>query len=119
MLYKSGKGDKRIWTTFYRDEKKHQEPVDENDKEAIEEMARYWERFWERTKYYTDNPDKITEKDKKGNPLKPSAQASKDCWAEFGHCYYSCQNFVECAWSSDEEEQAIKDIINTYVETTV
>ena len=117
LLSKSGKSDARVWTTFYRDYKKCQEPIDENDKEAIAAKDRYWERFWELTKFYTDNPAAITDTDKRGKPLKPSGQANKDCWREFGCCYYSCQNFIECAWSKDEEEQAIKDIINTYVES--
>ena len=117
LLSKSGKSDARVWTTFYRDYKKCQEPIDENDKEAIAAKDRYWERFWELTKSYTDNPAAITDTDKRGKPLKPSGQANKDCWREFGCCYYSCQNFIECAWSKDEEEQAIKDIINTYVES--
>lgn len=118
MLFKSGKSDKKIWTSFYVNGTKHQEPIDENDKEAIAAKDRYWKRCWELTKYYTTNPDAITDKDKQGNFLKPSSQAYKDCWKEFGCCYYSCQNFIECAWSNAEEEQAIKDIINTYVETT-
>lgn len=117
MLFKSGKNDKKIWTSFYVNGTKYQEPIDENDKETIAAKDRYWKRFWELTEYYTTNPAAITDRDKRGNPLKPSGQANKDCWKEFGCCYYSCQNFVECAWSNDEEEQAIKDIINTYVET--
>lgn len=119
MLIKTSKEDKRIWTTFYANGLKYQEPLDMEDKEAIAAKDKYWARFWELKEYYTANPKEISDMDKNGQLLKPSGQALKDCWREFGCCYYSCQNFVQCAWSSDDEEQAIKDIINLYVETTV
>ena len=72
LLSKSGKSDARVWTTFYRDYKKCQEPIDENDKEAIAAKDRYWERFWELTKFYTDNPAAITDTDKRGKTIRTS-----------------------------------------------
>lgn len=118
LLYKTSQSDRKIWMTWWDNGESHQEPIDENDEEAMAQKEAYWNRFWERTSYYSQHPEELG-KDKYGRRLKPSAQASADCRGEFGCCYYSCNNFVECAWSNDEEEQATKDIINTYVEEVI
>lgn len=119
LLFKTTNFDKKVWMTWWDNGESHQEPVDEEDEEAMKQKQEYWELFWEKVDYYTKNPDQITETTKYGKKVKPSAQASADCRKQFGCCYYSCYNFVSCAWASDEEEQAIRDIIDTYVETVI
>lgn len=119
MLVKTPVNDKVVWTTYWVDGESYQEPVDMEDEEAVKQKNEYWEMFWKQVEYYTAHPEDIVETDKFNHKVKPSQQASADCRKAFGCCYYSCRNFVSCAWSSDEEEQAIRDIINTYVETVV
>lgn len=117
MVIKTGKTDKKTWTTFYVDGEKVQEPVDENDEEAVKQKNEYWEMFFEKLNHYKEHPEDISDEDKYGRKLKPSSQAVKDCWRHFGCCYYNCQNFISCAWASDEEEEEIRAIIDAYVES--
>lgn len=116
MVIKTGKFDKKVWMSYYVDGKKYQEPLDLDDEEEVKQHKDYWEMFWERTNHYKEHPEDIADTDKYNNKLKPSAQANKDCWRHFGCCYYSCQNFISCAWSSDEEEAEIRAIIDAYME---
>lgn len=117
MVIKSGKTDKKTWTSFYVDGIKYQEPVDEEDEQAMKTKNEYWERFFERLNHYKEHPEDIMDEDKYGRKLQPSSQATKDCWREFGCCYYNVQNFMSCAWASDDEEEEIRAIIDAYMET--
>lgn len=116
MVIKTGKTDKKVWTSYYIDGEKHQEEVDMEDEQAAAQYKEYWATFWEKLNHYKEHPEDIIETDKYGRKLKASSQAQKDCWRQFGCCYYSYQNFVRCAWSSDEEEEEIREIVDAYME---